>query len=431
MIRRRVILLAIALIAACMLGHGPTSSAQQPAQSLNAAGSLQVAPRTSPVEQPTQKWLDIRNPYVGTLVQHTSPEYRCDSSPAWQGSPRTAWLPKQPWGYAANAARPQPFNSLPPAFAHGEYVERERLPHTPSYRLRVDDELELVYRITRNEISRPYEFQVGDRLRIESMLDPLLNRDILQVQPDGTITLRLLGQVRATRRTVQQLRDELETQYARFYVNDGPAITVTPLEVNTKLSDLRDTVVARFGNGGQVRQAKVTPEGTIQLPVIGSIPVQGLTIDELAHEISERYARQIEGIEVMPVLLQRAPRFVYVVGEVRQPGRYTLEAPTSVMQAISLAGGWNVGANLTQVVVFRRDDEWRLMACMINVWHPLYGNTTQAPDDIWLGDSDIVVVPKMKILVLDEFIDLIFTRGIYGVVPFSGVSLNMAKLSSL
>ena len=424
MIRRRFASLCLALAALCLGARCPIAAAQQ------AASQPFLAPPAMPQQgvaqpiagpPPVTKWIEVRNPYVqpaaaapqGPQTQNMRPDLRVAAAHR----------------LAPNAARPQPFNAQTPQFAHGEYVERDRLAHTPSYRLRVDDRLELVYRITRNEISHPYEFQVGDKVRVESMSDPTLNRDSLQVQPDGTVTLRLLGQIRATRRTVPQLRDELEEQYKKYY--KVPAITVTPLEVNTKLSDLRDTVVARFGNGGQVREARITPEGSIQLPVVGSIPAQGLTIEELAREISERYARQIDGIEVMPVLVQRAPRYVFVVGEVRTPGRYTLEGPTSVMQAISTAGGWNVGANLTQVVVFRRDNDWRLMACMMGVWNPLYGNSKQAPGDIWLGDSDVVVVPKMKILVLDEFIDLIFTRGIYGVVPFSGVNISMAKLSSL
>ncbi|MEZ6070179.1 MAG: hypothetical protein R3C10_07830 [Pirellulales bacterium] len=35
------------------------------------------------------------------------------------------------------------------------------------------------------------------------------------------------------------------------------------------------------------------------------------------------------------------------------------------------------------------------------------------------------------ILVVDEFIDLVFTRGMYGVLPMQGVSLNFSKLSTL
>jgi polysaccharide export outer membrane protein len=359
-----------------------------------------------------------------------------------QGSPLAGTKGSDPFGLSAgppHSAGPAgayvkgplhwaPFTANPP-FAQGEYVERDRVVHTPSYRLRPDDLLELVYRVTRNETPGPYLIGVGDKLRIESQADAALNRDILTVLPDGTITLRMLGQIQAARRTVDDLRADLEQRYVKFY--NEPGITVTPLEVNTKLEDLRQTVQSRFGGAGQTREARVTPEGTIQMPVIGSIFVQGLTLEEAKREIDERYAREIEGIEVMPVLVQRAPRFVYVVGEVRVPGRYSLEAPTTAMQAISMAGGWNVGANLHNVVVFRRDDNWQLMATRLSLWHPLYGNTPHACDDIFLGDTDVVVVPKMKILVADEFIELIFTRGIYGVVPFQGVTINMAKLSTL
>ena len=135
---------------------------------------------------------------------------------------------------------------------------------------------------------------------LESSADPTLDRNLL-VQPDGSITLRLLGQVKATRHTVPQLREEIEVAYRRC--SRVPAITITPLRVNTKLEDLRATVDSRFGFGGQSRQARVTPEGTIALPAIGSCPAQGLTLNELKRELDERYAVKIEGFEVTPVLL--------------------------------------------------------------------------------------------------------------------------------
>jgi polysaccharide export outer membrane protein len=130
------------------------------------------------------------------------------------------------------------------------------------------------------------------------------------------------------------------------------------------------------------------------------------------------------------VLLERAPRFIYVVGEVAAPGRYTLEAPTTVMQAIALAGSWNVGANLNNVVVFRRDDNWRLMATRLSLCGALNGATPCPQGEIWLRDSDIVVLPKSAILMADDFIELVFTRGIYGVFPASAV-LGLNNLSSL
>ena len=80
------------------------------------------------------------------------------------------------------------------AYAQGEYVGHARLAHVPEYRLRVDDQLDMTYRLTREETATPYRLNVGDEVRVESFTDPELNRDLL-LQPDGTITLRLLGQV--------------------------------------------------------------------------------------------------------------------------------------------------------------------------------------------------------------------------------------------
>ena len=157
-------------------------------------------------------------------------------------------------------------------YAQGEYVGPARTRHVSEYRLRVDDELDLVYRLTREEQPNPYQLNVGDEVRVESATDPDLDRDLI-LQPDGTITLRLLGQVRATGLTVPQLREEVEKLYRKYY--KVPAITVSPLRVNSKLDDLRNAVDARFGRGGQNRDARVTPDGTISLPAVGVVQAQG------------------------------------------------------------------------------------------------------------------------------------------------------------
>ncbi len=244
-------------------------------------------------------------------------------------------------------------------FGQGEYVGRARLPHVPTYRLRVDDQMEFVFRVTRNESPTPYKLNVGDEVSVESTTDPDLRRSLV-ILPDGTVTLPLIGQVRAAGMTVDQLRESLDKHFERFY--NQPGITVTPTKVDTKLEDLRYTVSGRSGFGGQVLPGKVTPEGTIQLPVVGSVPAQGLTLDEFQSELAARFAEKIEGIEVVPVLKQRAPRYVYVLGEVAQPGRYTLEQPTTVMQSIAMAGSWNYARTSRMW--------WCSAAWMIGGWWP-------------------------------------------------------------
>jgi polysaccharide biosynthesis/export protein len=313
------------------------------------------------------------------------------------------------------------------AYAQGEYVGHARLAHVPEYRLRVDDQLDMTYRLTREETAEPYKLNVGDEIRVESFTDGEINRDLL-IQPDGTITLRLLGQVHATNLTVTQLRDSLEELYKKYY--KAPSITVTPLKVNTKLEDLRATVDRRAGIGGQSQFVRVTPEGTVSLPAIGSVMAQGLTLTEFQDEVNERYRQDIQGMQIIPILAQRAPRYVYVLGEVKTPGRFELTGPTTALQALSMAGSWNVGANLRQIVVFRRGDDWRLMATMIDLEGALMGRTPCPRGEIWIDDSDVVIVPKGAILQADDFINLVFTRGIYGVFPLMN-NINFSKFSTL
>jgi polysaccharide export outer membrane protein len=331
-----------------------------------------------------------------------------------------------------NAARPIPWQ----AFSQGEYVGSPRSVHLPEYRLRVDDRLEFVFRFTHEASRHAYRLDVGDELAIESLTDETLNRgDVNQgrglvIQPDGTVTLRLLGQVQVAGQTIDEIRAMLEEKYRKYAV--VPSITVTPIKTNTKLEDLRDTIDSRFGAGGQVRQARVTPEGTVQLPGIGSVPSHGLALEELKREVEERYRALVgPGIEVTPVLVERAPRFVFVLGEVTTPGRFTLEGPTTVMQAIALAGGWKIGGNVREIVVFRRADDWHLMATRLDMSGALLGRRPCPADEIWLRDSDIVVVPKSPIQQIDEFIDLVFTRGIYGVVPFQYLVTGFSRASRL
>ncbi len=54
---------------------------------------------------------------------------------------------------------------------------------------------------------------------------------------------------------------------------------------------------------------------------------------------------------------------------------------------------------------------------MIDLEGALFGHQPCPPGEIWIDDSDVIIVPKSKILVADDFIDLVFTRGIYGVFP--------------
>jgi polysaccharide export outer membrane protein len=287
----------------------------------------------------------------------------------------------------------------------------------PEYFLRVDDQIGFVFRLNGKPTTTPYRLNVGDVIRIGSLTMPNIQFDA-PIEPDGKIILPQVGPVMAAGKSMETLRTELDERFRQFLKE--PSITVTPVSINKTLEELRTAVTNRNGIfAGQAFHAKVSPDGTVQLPAIGSVPAQGLTLGELRSEIETRYAEVVQGFEITPVLTDRAPRSVYVLGEVQKPGKFVLDAPTTVIQALAMAGSWNIGANLNQVIVFRRDAEWRLMATRVNIRPALYNSRSLCADDIWLRDSDVVIVPKCILQVLDDYIALIFTKGIYGVVPFS------------
>lgn len=296
----------------------------------------------------------------------------------------------------------------------GEYIGPPRFPDVPEYLVRVDDLVEFRYVATRLQTGRQYRIQAGDELKIESLVDPNINRTVI-VQPDGTITLLLLDQVQAARLTIAELTALLKDRYKEFYkIFD---LTVSPLKTNTRLDDLLAAINNRFTAGGQGQQVKVAADGTISLTSLGRIPAQGLSLDELGAEVNARYAEYVEGLEVTPILIERAPHFVYVLGDIKNGGRFQMDRPTTVMQALAMAQGINNGGNLRQVVVFRRAEDWRLIATKLDIRGAVYGTRPTPADEIFLRDSDIVLVPKSSIKRTDDLIELIMTNGVYRAFP--------------
>jgi protein involved in polysaccharide export with SLBB domain len=84
----------------------------------------------------------------------------------------------------------------------------------------------------------------------------------------------------------------------------------------------------------------VSANGTISIAAIGDIPVDGFSTKEVAIRISERFVRA--GLSDKPgtsvEVLQSRP--VYVLGDVQKPGEYPFRSGVTVLQAVSLAGGW-------------------------------------------------------------------------------------------
>lgn len=101
----------------------------------------------------------------------------------------------------------------------------------------------------------------------------------------------------------------------------------------------------------------VSPEGTIDYPVIGKIKVEGMTRSELAAFIKgEIMGRGLIKDPVVTVEFLNVG--VSVLGEVKEPGRYDLNADVlTLMEALSLAGDLTIQGQRNDVKVIRRQGD--------------------------------------------------------------------------
>ncbi|MHB8783887.1 MAG: polysaccharide biosynthesis/export family protein [Desulfobacteria bacterium] len=97
----------------------------------------------------------------------------------------------------------------------------------------------------------------------------------------------------------------------------------------------------------------VRPDGKISMPLIQDVVAEGRTAAELATTIHDRLLTFIKEPQVSVIVLQvNAPKY-FVIGNVTRPGTYPLRSETSVLQALSLAGGFTQFASPRSIKLIR------------------------------------------------------------------------------
>jgi exopolysaccharide production protein ExoF len=87
----------------------------------------------------------------------------------------------------------------------------------------------------------------------------------------------------------------------------------------------------------------VQPDGTLHLPVGGSISVDGRILDDVSNSISHALQAQIGSVESPGVAIEvTAHRPFFVLGQVNAPGAFPAQPGLTVLQAFALAGGARV-----------------------------------------------------------------------------------------
>ncbi|MFK8081980.1 MAG: polysaccharide biosynthesis/export family protein [Granulosicoccus sp.] len=104
------------------------------------------------------------------------------------------------------------------------------------------------------------------------------------------------------------------------------------------------------------RKVLVRPDGGVSFPLAGDLQVSGRTPIEVQDEIRSRLQRYVPDAEVTVSVDKISGYTVFVLGEVEEPGQFTLGRYVDVIQALTLAGGFTPYANDRSIKILRRQD---------------------------------------------------------------------------
>lgn len=134
----------------------------------------------------------------------------------------------------------------------------------------------------------------------------------------------------------------------------------------------------------------VQPDGKVFYPLIGEVRAVGKTVKEVQDEISKRLEKFVTDAAVTVILLKAQHYRFYVTGKVNKPGEFLVGRPTSVLQAIAMAGGLTPFASTRNIKIVRKTGSFD------EIYPFNYKEVAKGllmSQDIILQPGDVVVVP--------------------------------------
>jgi polysaccharide export outer membrane protein len=240
----------------------------------------------------------------------------------------------------------------------------------------------------------------GDVLSVQVFDTPELSVDSARVNPQGQISVPVLGIVEIGGLTATDAARRIESMLRDRGLLQDPHVIVSLVEYSSQGA----TVL------GQIRAPGVFPtRGDRRLldmiALAGGLDPSAGKIVTIAHRSDPHHPVVIElvpnalglGAQENPVILAgdtvmvgRAG-VVYILGDVNRPGGYLVDnnEHISLMQALTLAGGWDKTAGLSKARLIRKVPEGH-QELLLDLKHVLNGQQA----DTLVQDGDILYVPS-------------------------------------
>ncbi len=179
-----------------------------------------------------------------------------------------------------------------------------------------------------------------------------------------------------------------------------PSVNIaTPL--NYRLGPGDEVIIDIWGASQNTIRQQISPDGTINIQKIGPVNLSGMTIAEANDYLKRTLNKIYNGLnntndptsDIRLTLGGIRTIQINVMGEVVQPGTYSLSSFSTVFHALYRAGGVSEIGSLRNVQLVRNGKN----IATIDVYQFIMKGNIQ--DDIRLQEGDVVIVPAYEVLV--------------------------------
>jgi polysaccharide export outer membrane protein len=155
--------------------------------------------------------------------------------------------------------------------------------------------------------------------------------------------------------------------------------------------DVLDVIVWR--NKEISMQVTVRPDGWISYPLASDVKVAGATVVDVQKKLEEGLAKFVTTPLVTVVVAKVANLKVSILGKVRQPGRYNLDGPTTVLDVLALAGGMTEFADPDGIYILRASALPDAIYERIPAKYSSSVSAGKSNTNVAINAGDIIIVP--------------------------------------
>jgi polysaccharide biosynthesis/export protein len=176
-----------------------------------------------------------------------------------------------------------------------------------------------------------------------------------------------------------------------FLILNHAAYAVEDVSLQYKLLAGDRVAISVWGEDTlNLKDIMVLPDGTISFPLAGNFQVVGYTTQQVEAFITEKLKEYLPAPKVTVVVTGVEGSRAYVVGKVLKPGPVLLNTPTTVLQAIAIAGALDRFADEDNIKVIRSTADGQ-QVFKVNYGELVKGKGLES--NILLKAGDTVVVP--------------------------------------